>query len=105
MALLVYETDDDDFVGRALEELISAGIPCYRWGPATAGDGSFRGRTGATAGIYIERDGDYAAANEILVKLGAAQEKPLRLPASWVARMVLILFLLALVAGMLFLFT
>ena len=37
MAVLVYETEDDDFVERTLKELISAGIPCHRWGPATVG--------------------------------------------------------------------
>jgi hypothetical protein len=104
VAVLVYETEDDDFVDRALQELISAGIPCYRWGPATVGDGSYRVRTGAMASIYIERDSDYRAANEILIKLGAAQEKPLSLPTSWVVRIALILLLLALVGCMLFLF-
>jgi hypothetical protein len=104
VAVLVYETEDGDFVERALRELISAGIPCHRWGPATVGDGSYRGRTGAIAGIYIERDSDYRAANEILIKLGAAQEKSLRLPTSRMARIALIVLFLALVGCMLFLF-
>lgn len=56
------------------------------------------------ASIYIERDSDYRAANEILIKLGAAQEKPLRLPASPMARITLIVLFLALVGCMLFLF-
>lgn len=80
------------------------GIPCYRWGPTTVGDGSYRGRTGAMASIYIERDSDYRAANEILIKLGAAQERPLRLPTGWMARIALILLLLALVGCMMLLF-
>jgi hypothetical protein len=56
------------------------------------------------ASIYIDRDSDFRAANEILIKLGAAQEKPLRLPVSWTARIALILLLPALVGCMLFLF-
>jgi len=67
VAVLVYETEDADFVERALQELIGAGISCHRCGPATVGDESYRGRTGAMAGIYIERDSDYRAANEILI--------------------------------------
>jgi hypothetical protein len=104
MAVLVYETEDDEFVDRALEELSSAGIRCYRFGPATVGDGSFRGRTGAMASIYIERASDYLAANEILIKLGAVQDKPLRLPSSQMARIALIALFLALLGCMVFLF-
>ena len=100
VALLVYETEDDGFVDRALQELISAGIPCHRSGPAAVGDGSYRGRTGARAIIYIERDSDYRAANKILIKLGPAQEKRVRLHASRMARIALILLLLALVGCM-----
>jgi hypothetical protein len=72
VAILLYETDDDDFVKRALRELTTAGIQCHRWGPATVGDGSVRGRIGGTASIYIEMEADYRAANEILVRLGAS---------------------------------
>jgi hypothetical protein len=104
VAILLYETDDDDFVERALRELTTAGIHCHRWGPATVGDGSFRGRVGGTASIYIEKETDYRAANEILVRLGASQDKPMGLPTSWKVRVILLIVAVALVGAMAFLF-
>jgi hypothetical protein len=104
VAILLYETDDDDFVDRALHELTTAGIRCHRWGPATVGDGSFRGRIGGTASIYIEEETDYRAANQILVRLGAAQDKPIGLPSSWKTRVILLIAAIAFVGAMAFLF-
>lgn len=98
MAILLYQTTDGRFADRAIEALVAAGIQCHRWGPTTPGDGSFRGRSGAVASIYIERDGDYCDANKVLIELGAARETPSRLPAVWILR-VAILTLLVLVVG------
>lgn len=86
MAQLVYETTDPDFADRAIRAMREADIPCYRVG---------RGYTWSATGIigraatenqiclYIERDTDYARANEILVKLGAVTDGP-SLPPKWV---------------------
>jgi hypothetical protein len=104
VAILLYETDDDAFVDRALHELTTAGIHCHRWGPATVGDGSFRGRIGGNASIYIEREADYRAANEILARLGAAQDNPIGLPTSWKARVIVVIVAIALVGAMAFIF-
>lgn len=104
MAILLYETDDDDFVDRALRELNAAGIHCHRWGPVTPGDGSFRGRIGGAASIYIEKETDYRAANAILIGLGASQDKPIALFTSWKGRVIFLIVAIALVAGMAFLF-
>jgi len=104
VALLLYETDDGDFVERALHELTTAGIACHRWGPATMGDGSSRGRIGGTASIYIERDADFRAANEILLKLGAAPDTAISLPTSWKLWATFGVVVVILIAAMAFLF-
>jgi hypothetical protein len=104
MAILLYETDDDQFAERALLALKIAGIASYHWGPAIMGDGTGRGRTGGKAGIYIEREVDYRVANDILIRLGAARAKRIRLPASRTNRLLIFLYLAALLALMTFLF-
>jgi hypothetical protein len=76
VAVRIYETEDNDFVDRALQYLISAGIRCQRWGAAAVGGRAYRGRTGAVAGIYIEPDSDYCAANKNLIKLAPASRSP-----------------------------
>ena len=78
--LLLYQTSDPAFANRALEVLQEAEIPCYRTGE---GYWSIPTRRDSGAGIciYIEREADYRAANEIIVKLGAAVDAPIRLPS------------------------
>jgi hypothetical protein len=103
VAVLIYQTTNGAFADRAIEELLKAGIPCYRWGPATSGDGSYRARTGAIASIYIERDADFRAANEILIKLGAVQDKPSKIPEGLVLRIALLISLVVVVGYLLLL--
>ena len=84
MAQLVYETTDTDFADRAIEALRAADVPCYRTGLGYHEQAAATGRVWSEAQvcIYIERDTDYARANELLVGLGAVTEKPL--PPRWV---------------------
>jgi hypothetical protein len=99
LTLLVYQTSDGDFADRAIEALQDAQIPCRREGPHTAGDGSYLGRAGGVASIYIDRDSDFRAANEILVRLGAATEKPIpRFVTAWGVPVALLLLLVVIAA-------
>ena len=80
MALLVYETTDPDFAEKALASLREHSIPCYRVGHGyTNASGAFtRGvPTESQICLYIEREGDYVAANRILIALGAIVERPI----------------------------
>jgi hypothetical protein len=74
----VYETTDTDFANRAIEAMRDADIPCYRVGHGYSNSAQYVGRgfSENQVCIYIERDTDYAQANEILVKLGAVTESP-----------------------------
>jgi hypothetical protein len=79
--LLLYQTSDPAFANRALEALQDAEIPCYRTGEGYWSIPTARRDLGTGICIYIEREADYQAANEIIVKLGAAVDVPIRLPS------------------------
>ena len=86
MALLVYETTDTDFADGAIEAMRDAGIPCYRIGRGYSNQTQYlqRGFSENQVCIYIDRDTDYAQANEILIKLGAVTDDPARFLPKWV---------------------
>jgi len=86
LALLVYETTDPDFANRAMDAMRDAAIPCYRTGRGYSSDSNYPGKgfTEDQVCIYIERDTDFAQANEILIGLGAVTEDPERLLPKWV---------------------
>lgn len=86
MAQLVYETTDPDFADRAIEAMRDADIPCYRTGRGYSNQVQYPGRgfSEDRICIYIERDADYAQANEILITLGAVTDDPERFPPKWV---------------------
>ena len=88
MATLVYQTTDTDFANRALDAFAEAGIPGHRIGRGYSDSSSYPGK-GASEDqvcIYIERDTDSRRANDILLKLGAVRQQPLRLPVGWGVR-------------------
>jgi hypothetical protein len=92
----MYETTDTDFADRAIETLRESDVPCYRTGHGYSAHGQLPGMgvSEDQIGIYIERDTDYARANEILLGLGAVRERPL--PPRWV--FVLVAALLAMLS-------
>lgn len=61
------------------------GIPCHRVGHGFTDRAWLLVPPGALAAaqicIYIERDGDYAAANRLLIELGAVIERPVPIRA------------------------
>ena len=86
MPQLIYETTDTDFANRAIEALEEAAIPCYRIGSGYSDSAGYtpRGASERQVCIYIERNSDYAQSNQILMKLGAVVDRPLRLPPTWI---------------------
>jgi hypothetical protein len=87
--LLIYETSDPVFADRAIEALQAAGISCYRTGRGVRELNATIGRwTDDKVCIYIRQESDVRQANEILIGLGAAVDKPLRLPSPWVLALV-----------------
>jgi hypothetical protein len=89
--VLIYETDDSDFANSAVEALKQAGIDAYATG------GSLPGGSSPTISIYIRDASDSAKANEILIKLGAVSERPVKLPPAWlIAILAVVVVLLAL---------
>ena len=86
MPRLVYETTDTDFADRAVEALREADIPCHRIGRGYSNRSAHPGKgfTEDQVCIYIERDSDYAQANQILLGIGAVADEPVRLPPNWV---------------------
>ena len=99
--LLVYQTSDPAFADRAIEAMREVDIPCYRTGRGAANLNASIGRwTDDVVSIFIQREEDVRRANDILVKLGAAAEEPLRLPNRWVvallAGLLVVLVLLSL---------
>ena len=82
MARLVYETPDRAFAALAVDTLRRANIPSYQ----VSSDEStlYVPKGDAQVCIYITNDSDYAQANELLVKAGAATEPPLKFPPPWV---------------------
>jgi hypothetical protein len=80
LALLVYETTDPEFAEQALSAMREQSIPCYRVGHGYSNASAAFARgvpTESQICLYIERDGDYVAANRILISLGAVVEKPI----------------------------
>lgn len=69
---LVYTTSSRAFADRAIETLVARGISSYLSG----GSGDVPGSS-AAYGVHIEKEVDWARANEILIELGAAKEEPL----------------------------
>jgi len=84
LAQLIYETTDTEFADRAIEALRAADVPCYRTGHGYTAEAQHMGRgfSEDQVCLYIERDTDWARANEILIGLGAVTERPL--PPRWV---------------------
>lgn len=80
---LVYTTSDRGFAERAVQTLLSDGIPAY-----LTGQDEYSGYLMPGPGqycVHIESDGMRARANELLLQMGAAPEEPLRLPTGpWV---------------------
>jgi hypothetical protein len=82
LAQLVYETTDPDFADRALTAMRKHNIPCYRVGHGYSNKSAELGNFGRALTenqicIYIERDADYAAANRVLIDVGAVVDKPI----------------------------
>jgi hypothetical protein len=77
-SVLIYETDDSGFAESAVEALKEAGIDAYATG------GSLPGGSSPTVSIYIRNAADSPKANEVLIKLGAATDRPDTLPPKWV---------------------
>jgi hypothetical protein len=98
--LLIYETSDPVFADRAIEALQAAGISCYRTGAGTRELNATIGRwTDDQVCIYIRQESDAREANELLIGLGAAVDKPFRSPSPWVLILVTaILVVLAILA-------
>ena len=82
MARLVYETPDRAFAERAVQAMRDGHIACYHVAPEYSRLYVPKGE--AQICVYIENDSDYAQANEVLVKLGAATDEPTKLPPTWV---------------------
>jgi len=82
VARLLYETPDCAFAQRAVETMRHANISCYHVAPDYSQSYVPQGEVQIC--IYIANDSDYAQANEILVKLGAAKDEPLTSPPAWV---------------------
>jgi hypothetical protein len=82
LARLVYETPDSAFADRAVQAMRDAHIDCYRVGFQNANVYVPEGE--AQICIYIANESDYAQANAILLKIGAAADEPLKLPPLWV---------------------
>jgi hypothetical protein len=83
MARLIYETTDSAFADRAVHAITKAAVSCYRTGP------DIHSNIYVPSGepricLYISDEADYARANAILVKLGAATDTPPKLPPVWV---------------------
>ena len=75
--LLLYQTSDPAFARRAIDALREADIPCY----CTGQDFPRTRDLLANICLYIERQADYQVANDIIVKLGAAVDTPIKLPS------------------------
>ena len=89
--MVVYETEDSDFADSAIVALTKSNISCYRTG------GSLHlGQSDPTICIHVRDEADAGKANEILIRHGAADEHPLRLPSGWHAWLGIVLGLLAL---------
>jgi hypothetical protein len=90
VALLIYQTDDGEFADRAIAVLGGVGIRAFREGygqDETTGSGS---KAAANINIFLEKPSDYVRANEVLVNLGAAVDKPLNLPRGNMVRLLLL---------------
>src|SRR5690242_12190413 len=84
--LLIYQTSDPQFANRAVDALREAGIDSYSIGEGARELNATLGRwTDSQICIYIRQasEADSRRANEILVGLGGAMERPLRLPKPW----------------------
>jgi hypothetical protein len=95
--VLIYETSDPLFADRAIEALQAVGISCYRTGRGARELNATIGRwTDDQVYIYIRQESDARQANEILIGLGAAVDKPFRLPSLWI--LVLVAAILVVIA-------
>jgi len=77
--VLVYQTSDEAFVGRAMSALEEAGIRCcrtgYGWSFPPAGS---RRLFNNGVSIVVQQESDYQRANQIIVALGGYVERPIR---------------------------
>ncbi len=84
---LVYMAEGVRFAKRAVEALRAAGIPCMRGGEQPDlddGTGLGPGRLGyPEIGIYVVEESDYGRPSQILLKMGAAREKPVSPLVAW----------------------
>jgi hypothetical protein len=80
--MVIYETDDSGFADTAIDALEHANIACFRTGGPLPGGSSF------TICVHIRNDSDATRANEILIRHGAAIERPIALTPKLVAAIV-----------------
>ncbi len=96
--MLLYQTTDRDFLETALAALDDARIRCY----STGGETPY-GRL-HTYCIFLVDDADASKANAILLVLGAAAETPILVPTSWQFRAAAGVFLVLLMAAIVWVF-
>ena len=87
MAVLLYQTTDGEFADRAVEVLEGVGIPAFREG---RGENEVLGPRGEMVNIYVRRSSDYRRASQVLADIGAAIDKPVRLPTGSIMRLLLL---------------
>lgn len=94
---LLYVTSDRSFWERARLELHGEGIETFESDvdPAMAAVGSPFMPRGYR--LYVLHDADFARANEVLLRIGAAPSEPVRLPTGWWVRVAF--FLVGLLAA------
>ena len=87
--LLIYQTSDPKFADRVVEALHRASISGHRSGGGVQELNATIGRwTDDQVCIYILQESDARRANEILIGLGGAVDKALKLPSPWVVLLV-----------------
>jgi hypothetical protein len=87
VAVLLYQTTDGEFADRAIAVLEGVGIPAFREG---SGENEVLRPRGVMINIYVRESSDYRRASQVLVDIGAAIDKPMRLPTGRVTRVVLL---------------
>jgi hypothetical protein len=87
--ILIYQTSDPRFADRVIEAFDREGISSRRSGSGAEALNATIGRwTDDQVSIYIQRESDAYRANEILIELGGAISKPLKLPSPWIVALV-----------------
>ncbi len=78
--MVVYETDDSDFADSAIDALQEADVDCYRTGGPL-----HLAQSNPMVCIHIRNGAHFQRANQILIRAGAAVERPQRLPSEQTA--------------------